>query len=82
MDGELLISLLEAAIDDDITADVETATDLAKDNAGVLLTTAGLELNKMTVELLITLLDTAADNEITEDDRTTADLADDTEIVL
>ena len=66
--AELLISGLETATDDEITADDETSTDLSEDKAGVLSSILRLELTLIDGKLLNSGLETATDDEITADD--------------
>ena len=83
MDDELLISELETETEDELAGNVETSTDRAEDNTGVLTGEwPTLVLTKRNRELLIALLDFATDNEITEDDETSTDLTEDNAGVL
>lgn len=79
-DGELPISMSDAATDNEITEDDETNTDPAEDNVGVLLSTTTWELITTDDELLIPLLGITTDDEIASDDETSVDFTEDNEV--
>ena len=76
------VKLLDIARDGVITADDESTTVLAENNADVLRSTSGLELIPVDGEPLITPFDTATDDKNTEDDEDSKDLAEDNGGVL